>query len=329
VSTKTKTRHDAIERLRSGLATALDLGDTRYTAPELLDARIVAGVRGVLAELDCLHRERAASAADLRRAADDLEGAAREIEQLRARVAELEAPTTEAEPLTAEQIAEACGLARDDEGCLTAGGVVVLWRDKGGWNWDNEVTGGEGCEYDLPTEIAALRAYAAAKGVALGAPEQPAPTGGTGDCWRELLARVGPNHPLHSEMEARRTLGLTRYGVPLGRGDGRDAERDLREELLDAAVYAQRAYGAPGDVCDLALELLEAAEKLGRCLSDLPGTYLDEEREDLRAELARRPVGWTPRELAVWRVLCAELRAEDRDLAALTIEALVGERVAE
>lgn len=68
--------------------------------------------------------------------------------------------------------------------------------------------------------------------------EQPHPEGGEGDCWAELIEAIGPSHPLHSACVERRAVGSERYGQPLRRGDGRDHERDLREELLDAAVYA-------------------------------------------------------------------------------------------
>lgn|GEM_PF-4680472 len=71
---------------------------------------------------------------------------------------------------------------------------------------------------------------------------QPAPSGGTGDVWREVIDRLDGwgLRPLRPVCEARRLLGIERYGVPLGRGDGRDGERDLLEELLDGAVYAGR-----------------------------------------------------------------------------------------
>ena len=83
---------------------------------------------------------------------------------------------------------------------------------------------------------------------------QPAPSGGWGDCWAELIEAVGPNHPLHEEMRKRRAAGFVRYGQPVRRDDGRDSDRDLLEELLDAAVYAQRL-----GLTSLARELLTLA----------------------------------------------------------------------
>lgn len=73
---------------------------------------------------------------------------------------------------------------------------------------------------------------------------QPAPSGGTGDVWAELIEQLPPGR-LRDACEARRALGIQRYGQPLRRGDGRDHRRDLAEELLDAAVYA-RALGSEG-----------------------------------------------------------------------------------
>ena len=75
---------------------------------------------------------------------------------------------------------------------------------------------------------------------ALGAllPDQPPPTPGTGDVWRELIDAAGDAHPdLVPLMEERRQLGIDRYGQPLQRGDGRDHLADAKQELLDAAVY--------------------------------------------------------------------------------------------
>lgn len=74
--------------------------------------------------------------------------------------------------------------------------------------------------------------------------QQPAPSGGSGDVWLELIGHVAAHHPeLHGLLPAmaeRRRVGIERYGVPLGRGDGRDGRRDLAEELADASAYAQR-----------------------------------------------------------------------------------------
>ena len=84
--------------------------------------------------------------------------------------------------------------------------------------------------------------------------DQPAPSGGWGDCWEELLALAGSGHALRNAMVARRAAGVVRYGQPLRRDDGRDANRDLHEELLDSAVYAQRV-----GLSRLAVYLLDVA----------------------------------------------------------------------
>lgn len=74
--------------------------------------------------------------------------------------------------------------------------------------------------------------------------EQPAPKRGQGDVWAEVIeaerSRPDPDPRLIERWEARRRVGIERYGVPLGRGDGRDEWRDLLEELDDAVAYAAR-----------------------------------------------------------------------------------------
>lgn len=50
-------------------------------------------------------------------------------------------------------------------------------------------------------------------------------------------------------LEARKQLGLTRYGSLLQAHNGRDARRDLVEEIVDALVYARQLIeeqGLPG-----------------------------------------------------------------------------------
>ena len=74
-------------------------------------------------------------------------------------------------------------------------------------------------------------------------PDQPPPTPGTGDLWRELIdANPTWDAPRTIAMcEERRLLGIERYGTPLQRDNGRDFDVDLIQELLDAAVYARGA----------------------------------------------------------------------------------------
>jgi hypothetical protein len=42
------------------------------------------------------------------------------------------------------------------------------------------------------------------------------------------------------DLIQRRQLGIARYGTPLQPGNGRDAFRDLYEEILDAACYLRQ-----------------------------------------------------------------------------------------
>jgi hypothetical protein len=45
---------------------------------------------------------------------------------------------------------------------------------------------------------------------------------------------------LIERLEERRATGLRRYGKPLRAFNGRDAARDLEDELLDGAAYARQ-----------------------------------------------------------------------------------------
>lgn len=61
------------------------------------------------------------------------------------------------------------------------------------------------------------------------------------DLWAEVrrhAERAGYGTELIDLMIKRRQLGIDRYGTPLQPFNSRDAKRDLREELLDATVYA-------------------------------------------------------------------------------------------
>ena len=62
--------------------------------------------------------------------------------------------------------------------------------------------------------------------------EQPPPAPNAGPAIWPLVRQ---------DMQARDDLGRKRYGTPLQPWNGRDALRDLYEELLDAAVYARQA----------------------------------------------------------------------------------------
>ncbi len=74
--------------------------------------------------------------------------------------------------------------------------------------------------------------------------EQPAPVGGEGDVWADVIAEER-NRPDCSEAliaveTARRALGIERYGRTLSYAgaDGRDRKRDTDEETLDQLGYA-------------------------------------------------------------------------------------------
>lgn len=62
--------------------------------------------------------------------------------------------------------------------------------------------------------------------------EQPAPTPNASPSVQEMVIQ---------DIHARMKVGLERYGVLLQPGNGRDALRDLYEELLDTACYVRQA----------------------------------------------------------------------------------------
>ncbi len=62
--------------------------------------------------------------------------------------------------------------------------------------------------------------------------EQPMPIPNTRPSIQSLV---------RADLEQRELVGISRYGTPLQPHNGRDALRDLYEELLDGACYARQA----------------------------------------------------------------------------------------
>ncbi len=64
------------------------------------------------------------------------------------------------------------------------------------------------------------------------------------DEWNQPMPKPGREDvfaALHAELDARQAKGATTYGVrTLETFNGRDAHRDLRDELLDALAYEQQ-----------------------------------------------------------------------------------------
>lgn len=54
-----------------------------------------------------------------------------------------------------------------------------------------------------------------------------------------------------ADIRKRMELGIRRYGTPLRAFNGRDALRDLYEELLDATCYARQAIEERGQICGI------------------------------------------------------------------------------
>ena len=93
---------------------------------------------------------------------------------------------------------------------------------------------------------------------------QAAPTPGDGDVWAEVITELEQQGRTPARvlllMRERRQVGIDRYGMPLQRGNGRDAERDLLEELLDAVAYSALCGRRFGILVDLIGEVLRGPE---------------------------------------------------------------------
>lgn len=83
---------------------------------------------------------------------------------------------------------------------------------------------------------------------------EPAPKEAEGDLWADLMRQRWFPAGLRQEAEARRLLGIARYGRPLQADNGRDHLRDCLDEMLDGAVYAYAVgeYGLVGQILNSA-----------------------------------------------------------------------------
>lgn len=75
--------------------------------------------------------------------------------------------------------------------------------------------------------------------------EQPLPRPATGPIMHDLVAtdlvEMAGGEFAAVAMEQRKQIGIERYGQPLRCFNGRDAQRDAREEVLDLLVYLRQA----------------------------------------------------------------------------------------
>ena len=76
--------------------------------------------------------------------------------------------------------------------------------------------------------------------------EQPMPVGNGREVFRTAIAEC-PSESLREALKAREAIGIERYGTTLRTHNGRDAVRDLLEELADAYVYATQAGMEAGE----------------------------------------------------------------------------------
>lgn len=171
-------------------------------------------------------------------------------------------------------------------------------------------------------------------------PPQPAPVGGRGDVWVDVIQHLDEMDlpaSLRAKCEARRELGLQRYGVLLGYDDGRDPVRDLEEELLDGAAYAWRLglrrltrdllrFAANPELADVELreaddqldQDMEQVHRISEIMHDIPpGPYV----ERVRALAQRGKL--SPRERAIAETVLDGLD-EREPVASDVLRALLG-----
>jgi septal ring factor EnvC (AmiA/AmiB activator) len=108
--------------------------------------------------------------------------------------------------------------------------------------------------------------------------DQALPKPGEGD----ILLTLAREIPM--ALLERRRVGIKRYSRPLQAFNGRSANRDLREELLDALAYSEQE----------AVERAKLEEDLAKARADLDSHVeaLDTRIATLKAELQRAKDGW-------------------------------------
>ncbi len=68
---------------------------------------------------------------------------------------------------------------------------------------------------------------------------EPPPKPAKGDLWMSVISQEA-DPGLCELFEARRQMGIEKYGTPLQAKNGRNAANDLMQELLDGIVYAEQ-----------------------------------------------------------------------------------------
>jgi hypothetical protein len=80
--------------------------------------------------------------------------------------------------------------------------------------------------------------------------------------------RLSIQSMVRADLERREQVGIERYGTPLQAFNGRDAARDLYEELLDAACYSRQLIEETVELRALSLEdERRLVEEQARCES--------------------------------------------------------------
>ncbi len=105
--------------------------------------------------------------------------------------------------------------------------------------------------------------------------EQPKPIANEHPAlWPIVAAKMQVDHAdqascaaVVADMSARHQVGMERYGVPLQPHNGRDALRDMYEELLDARVYWEQVI-VENRLATTAHGITRSLENILLCISE-------------------------------------------------------------
>jgi hypothetical protein len=86
--------------------------------------------------------------------------------------------------------------------------------------------------------------------------DQPLPTPNEGPCVQDMVV---------TDIDARKALGVRRYGTVLQPFNGRDVLRDIYEELLDAAIYLRQLLYEREHLPRVSASTPEEAPGMARC----------------------------------------------------------------
>jgi hypothetical protein len=149
--------------------------------------------------------------------------------------------------------------------------------------------------------------------------DQPLPERGAESVFAEVHRRIDEHAAAaHARVDGREAIGIKRYRFSLQTFNGRDAGRDLEEELLDALAYATQARL---ERQELDRRLADALEQLRRvdalrlaAEADLTSHVEAQDRRiaDLKAQLAAARANWEAERAALEAETSARIQVEQQ-----------------